>query len=138
MCMYACMYMCVCMYVCVCVCVCVCERESERERQREIQRQRDSDGLLLPGFKPIERGGWGEGVITNTKRSTHVHILNIMDTAMLFLKSDRDMFSLSQIWPHLPRIKQFVVHRMSTDFCCCSLFPSCSFGTCCQLSDSVV
>ena len=50
--------------------------------QRE--RFRDSDGLLLPGFKPTERGGWGEGIVTNTKRSTHVHILNIMDTAMLF------------------------------------------------------
>ena len=56
----------------------------ERERERERERDSDSDGLLLPGFKPIERGGWGEGIVTNTKRSTHVHILNIMDTAMLF------------------------------------------------------
>ena len=79
------------------------------------------DGLLLPGFKPIELGGWGEGIVTNTKWSTHVHILNILDTAMLFWKSDRDMFSLSQIWPHLPRIKQFIIRRMSTDFCCCCL-----------------
>ena len=69
-----------CMSVFVNVCVCVCERERERERERDS----DSDGLLVPGFKPIERGGWGEGIVTNTKRSTHVHILNIMDTAMLF------------------------------------------------------
>ena len=55
------------------------------QRERERERERDGlDGLLLPGFKPIERGGWGEGIVTNTKRSTHVHILNIMDTAMLF------------------------------------------------------
>ena len=29
-------------------------------------------------------GGGGGGIVTNAKRSTHVHILNIMDTAMLF------------------------------------------------------
>ena len=45
--------------------------------ERERERDSDSDGFLVPGFKPSERGGWGEGIVTNTKRSTHVHILNI-------------------------------------------------------------
>ena len=51
------------------------------------ERDSDSDGLLLTGFYPIERGGGGGGgggIVTNAKRSTYVHILNIMDTAMLF------------------------------------------------------
>ena len=38
-------------------------------------------------------------IVTNTKRSTPVHILNIMHTAMLFGKSDRDIISLSQKCP---------------------------------------
>ena len=44
------------------------------------------DGLLLPGFKPIELGGWGEGIVTNTKRSTHVHIFEYHGYRHVILK----------------------------------------------------
>ena len=43
-----------------------------------------------------------------------------------------DIFSLLLILPRLPWIKRFMVHRVSRDFYCCSLFSGCSFGMCYQ------
>ena len=59
------------------------EREREREREREIQIQMV---YYSQAFSPLSGvvGGKGGVIVTNAKRSTHVHILNIMDTAMLF------------------------------------------------------
>ena len=91
-----CVSVCVCVRTCVCMCQCsvrVCvmcmhEREGARLRERDSQRDSQTEREIqmvyyFQALSPLSLGR-GKGIITNTKRSTHVHILNIMDTAMLF------------------------------------------------------